>query len=105
MLRSPLSWKASSPEEPSEHPALQTTPSVDVIPGLDGPHSVLLRELSSKATWDRSGLEASAARLSLLTDGAIEVINERALDVTGEPVLEGDDPVSVNFAVLKELMP
>jgi hypothetical protein len=42
--------------------------------------------------------------LNLLPNRAIEVLNEAALDQSGEPVLEGDDVLEVNHDALKELL-
>jgi hypothetical protein len=45
-----------------------------------------------------------AARLDLLPNRALEVLNEAALDQSGDLVLEGDDVLEVNDEVLKELL-
>jgi hypothetical protein len=74
------------------------------IPPLDGPHSSLLRMLGRQATWPRAEVEAAADKLDLLTDGAIETINDAACDKTGGPVVEGDDPLELNLDTWKELV-
>lgn len=73
------------------------------IAGLDALHSALLRALAGQQTWSRAEVETRAAELGLMTDGAIEVINERAFDVCGEPLFEGEDPLSLDPGVIKEL--
>jgi hypothetical protein len=37
-------------------------------------------------------------------DGSIETINEAAFDACEEPVLEGDNPIEINIAVLSALL-
>jgi hypothetical protein len=74
------------------------------IAGLDLPHSQLLRALSQQVEWQRSDLEAIATSLSLMLDGALEVINDVAFDQCDEAVIEGDDPFEVNLDVLEELL-
>ncbi|MBX7186088.1 MAG: TerB N-terminal domain-containing protein [Vicinamibacteria bacterium] len=74
------------------------------IAGLDAAHSALLRVLAGRQTWSRTDVETQATGLGLMTDGAIEVVNERAFDVCGEPLFEGEDPLSMNPNVMKELL-
>jgi TerB N-terminal domain/TerB-C domain/Tellurite resistance protein TerB len=74
------------------------------IAGLDAAHSQLLQALGKKMEWQRSELESIAAALSLMLDGALEVINDVAFDRCDEAVIEGDDPFEVNSDVLQELL-
>lgn len=71
--------------------------------GLDVVHSGFLRELVAQATWARADLVGLASRHSLMLDGALEVLNEAALDNFDMPLTEGDDPVEVNEDVRREL--
>lgn len=90
-------------DEPTA-PAPVTPVSAAFVNGFDAAHSALLRELAIRKSWSRAELETNAARLGVLPDGALDVINERAYDLCGEPVIEGDDPLILNHQVLKELM-
>lgn len=72
------------------------------IGGLDETHSRLARELSARAKWSRSAIEALAATLGLMPDGALEKINDMAFEHCGEPLCEGEDPVEVNITVAQE---
>jgi uncharacterized tellurite resistance protein B-like protein len=81
-----------------------TAPPVAGIAGLDAAHSQLLQALGQKPEWQRSELEAIAAGLKLMLDGALEVINDAAFDRCDEAVIEGDDPFEVNSDVLQELL-
>lgn len=86
-----------------EPPPPTAAPAVAAITGLDEAHSAFLRGLATRPSWPRAELEARAAELRLLLDGALEVINDRAFDTCGEAACEGEDPVETNVEVLKEL--
>jgi hypothetical protein len=72
--------------------------------GLDQAHGSLLRELTTRSSWSRADLGELADRHGLLPNGALDAINEAALEITGEPVIEGDDELAVNDAVLREIL-
>jgi hypothetical protein len=78
---------------------------VPVTPGrLGGPYRELLGQLATRARWTQAEFVGLTARLDLLPNRAMEVLNEAALDQTGDLVLEGDDVLEVNYEVLKELL-
>lgn len=94
----------SMPPEPMEA-ELESEP-VDMPPGLlglDEPHSALARMLLSRPQWSREELMDVAADLDLMLDGALERINEAAFDAHDVPLLEGDDPVTVNAEILEKV--
>jgi tellurite resistance protein len=67
-------------------------PDVQRVEGLDGPHSQLARRLADRPLWTRAELEQLCAELHLMVDGALDTVNEAALDASGEPLVEdGDD--------------
>jgi uncharacterized tellurite resistance protein B-like protein len=86
---------SSSAQLRSEFPPTETDSSSDLLPSLDAHHKRFLAEVLRKPSWARSELEATAARMRIMLDGAIERINEAAFDVAGGPVMEGDDPIYV----------
>jgi uncharacterized tellurite resistance protein B-like protein len=99
-------------EESVDTPATDTTPDHHadadepqiVIAGLDSAHNRLADRLRSKATWTRAEAERLAASLALpLLDGAIDRINEAAIDACGEPLVDGDDPLEINSLATQEL--
>jgi hypothetical protein len=73
--------------------------------GLDQAHAALLRAMLTHPEWSRDELLAMAASFELMLDGALEQINEAAFDSFDEPMLEGDDPVTVNSDLLGKLAP
>lgn len=84
--------------------SLAAVGSTSSLTGLDPAHSAFVRDLAVQTTWVRADLESLASRVGLMPDGAVEVVNERAFDVCGEPLFEGEDPIVMNPVVLKELM-
>jgi uncharacterized tellurite resistance protein B-like protein len=95
-------------EEP--HVALAATaapaaPEPEQAPliGLDGAHSNFLRLLVTRVSWTRAELEEAATKLDLMLDGAMEQVNEAALDNWDEPLTDGDDPVEINQELAQRL--
>ena len=85
---------APAPQAPSEPPEPRTP--VAGLWGLDPEHSDLARKLLGRAHWTRAELEELAEDRQIMLDGALETINEACLDTTGQPMLEGSDPIEVN---------
>lgn len=78
--------------------------TAEQVAGLDGAHSALMRKLSVEPSWARGDWNQLCAALGLLPDGAVDTLNEAALDACGEALLDGDDPLEVNSTVLGELL-
>lgn len=72
--------------------------------GLDQPHSRLLGELATRSSWSRAEFAELAAKHGVMPSGALDVINEVAMETAGEPVIEGDDELTVNDNALHELL-
>jgi len=60
---------------------------------LDAAHSDLLAFLLSGDVTDRQAFEARARGLRLLTEGALETINDWGFDTFDEAVLDCDDQI------------
>jgi uncharacterized tellurite resistance protein B-like protein len=71
---------------------------------FDPKHTSFLERLRHRQAWERAELELIAAELSLMLDGAIEVINDAAFAACDEPLLEGDDMIEINAHALSEMM-
>jgi uncharacterized tellurite resistance protein B-like protein len=71
--------------------------------GLDPEYSSFARLLISRPQWSRSELEDAASDMQLMLDGALEQINEAALDRFDLPLTEGDDPVDVNREISEQV--
>ncbi len=74
------------------------------VAGLDPPHSALLRALAERPAWPQEEFEALATRLGLLPAGALDVLNEAALDATDDPVVTGEGDLEIDTDVLQELL-
>lgn len=94
---------AAIPEPTSSAPPT-ARPSGPFVDGLDPAHSVLADRLRAEEVWDRAEAQEVAAALDLpLLDGALDRINEIAMDLCGEPLVEGDDPLEINDYAAQEL--
>jgi len=71
-------------------------PAGSRVLGLDEAHSAFARLLMSRMSWERDELNNLALDLDLMLDGALERVNEAALDTFDIPLTEGDDPIEVN---------
>jgi uncharacterized tellurite resistance protein B-like protein len=90
-------------EEEAPPAAIAAAPQSGTIGNLDAAHSELLRRLAQRESWPREEIEQLAAELSLLTDGALETINDYAYATLDQPFWEDDDPLAINSNAAKEL--
>lgn len=90
-----------------EAPSFTPPPSLSVKGGvvarLGIHHAAFLQALATRTEWQRSDVEQLAADISLLTDGALEKINDLAYEECGEPFWEGTEVIQVNDQVAREL--
>ncbi|MDT5034104.1 MAG: hypothetical protein QOC94_4275, partial [Actinoplanes sp.] len=84
------------PRPPAEPPS--------AIPGLDRAHGALLHALGERGAWTRAEFESLAAAHGVLPDGALDALNEAAIDATGAPIVEGDGTLTLANDVLLELL-
>jgi tellurite resistance protein len=71
------------------------------LPGLDRELSAFLVLLLSRPVWMREELIAAATDMQVMLDGALEQINDAALETLGSLLVEGDDPVYVETELLE----
>jgi uncharacterized tellurite resistance protein B-like protein len=72
---------------------------------LDEAHSRFTLSLIERDSWSRVDLETIASQHRLMPEGAIDAVNEAALNLHGEPLLEGDDPLEVNPQLRSVIQP
>jgi hypothetical protein len=72
-------------------------------PNLDATHAGFAQLVIVQPTWDRVALEAMAAEHDLMLDGALEIINDHAFEMFGEPLIEGDETLEVSTHVLAQM--
>lgn len=83
---------------------LEITPAdAGTLLGLDADHSAFLRLLLSRESWSRQELSDAASDMELMLDGALERINEAALDQYDIPLTDGDDPIEVAQEVKEQI--
>jgi tellurite resistance protein len=75
---------------------MQELPEEPSLLGLDPDHAGLLQTLLARPQWSRAELDDICSERAMMVDGALERINEAALDAFDEPLIEGDDPLEVH---------
>ncbi|SDW30760.1 Uncharacterized conserved protein, tellurite resistance protein B (TerB) family [Amycolatopsis xylanica] len=92
-------------DEPDPVPPAKTeTWQVELVGELDADHSTLLRELATRPRWTRAEFDKLCGRAHLLPEGALDTLNEAAMAMAEEPVIEGDDDLRMNDYALGELL-
>ena len=71
---------------------------------LEGNLGVLLGQLAARSTWTRTEFDAMAIALDLPPHGALEMLNQAALDAYGDVLLDGTDMLELDPDALKELL-
>jgi hypothetical protein len=74
-----------------------------MLPSLDLPHLQLLDALLERDHWTRHEVEDLARSRELMVDGALEHLNEAALEAFGDFLLTADGDVEVHTTVAAEL--
>lgn len=72
--------------------------------GLDPSHASLLLALRERRCWKWAQFESLSEQNGLLARGAIEILNEAAFEICGEPLLEGESEVDVNPYALEAML-
>lgn len=96
--------RATGGEGPAGGPRTDAASPAGPQAGLDVRHRGLLTELAARPTWTGTEFAALAAGHELLPAGALEVINEAAIECTGQVVVEEDDVLVVDIAAARELL-
>jgi len=68
--------------------------------GLDAAHSAFLHDLAGRESWSTADASDLASHHRLLLGGAIDTINEWAIEQTGDPAIAGDDTLTIDRDVL-----
>ena len=79
----------------AEDSAPEPSERVPRLLGLDGEHSAFLRVLLTRHSWSRAELSDIAADMEMMLDGALERVNEAALEAFDARIAEGDDPIEI----------
>lgn len=100
--------EAESATEKAATEAVTEEPSVIVVDsgqamgfdGLDARYKGFLTELLTRPEWTRPELDMLARAHELMTDGALEAINEWAFDRHGDALVEDGDPATIQRHVI-----
>jgi uncharacterized tellurite resistance protein B-like protein len=90
-------------DEPEVAPVLATA-SDSPLPFLDEAHQNLFNQLVSKESWEREALQKTCKNLGLMTDGAMEVLNEWAFENANAPLIEDGESIFVDVSLAKEII-
>lgn len=88
--------------QPAAQPLSTSGPAEDAE-GVDFLHSII-RELKGSAQWSAESFGLMSAKYGKMPAAAYDQLNEAALDATGNPLLEGEDPIYVDFETAEELL-
>jgi uncharacterized protein/uncharacterized tellurite resistance protein B-like protein len=88
---------------PVEHVEPDPEEKTPRLLGLDPEHSTFLRVLLTRPTWTRAELADIAADMELMLDGALERVNEAALDTYDNRIADGDDPIEIAQDLLENV--
>lgn len=79
-------------------------PATLPVGDLDAAHSRLVRALAGREQMPWADFEDLSAMHGLMPEGARDTVNEAALDASDEPLLEGDETLTINSYALQELL-
>ncbi|MCW2798528.1 tellurite resistance TerB C-terminal domain-containing protein, partial [Nocardioides sp.] len=79
-------------------------PAVPLIAGLDISHSQLFQLVTGQAEIGRDEFDAHCQPLGLLPNGALDTLNDAALELCDEPLFDGDDHLTINPYALEEML-
>jgi uncharacterized tellurite resistance protein B-like protein len=88
-------------------PAAPPAPVFDVAPATASEeHSIqrIVEELLTRSEWLSSDFAQMVGRYGKLPSAAYEDLNDAAYDVVGDPLLDGEDPITVDHQVAQELL-
>ena len=83
-------------------PAVAHDSSSSIL-GLDNTHSSLLTKLLEKPEWTSHELEALCAKHQVMPEGAVETINNVAIEKFGDLLFEFGDTLTVNNEIATEV--
>jgi uncharacterized tellurite resistance protein B-like protein len=106
----PASRSDSVANDRADHPTKVQTgdvPVVELVADLDAAHSGLIRALATQPAWSPSEYTILAERFGVMPAGALDVVNDAAVEICGEPFAEGGadgDNIEINDYARQELL-
>ncbi|MBS2028776.1 MAG: TerB N-terminal domain-containing protein [Deltaproteobacteria bacterium] len=72
--------------------------------GLDQKHLNLLKALAQNETWQRESFESLAREHGVMPDGALELLNDAAVEACGTLLCDPGETLTIDLAVAKEML-
>ncbi|WP_332643284.1 TerB N-terminal domain-containing protein [Aeromicrobium sp.] len=95
---------STSPVPVPEQVSQPDVSTVVTIAGLDAPHSQLLDQVAQHSEISRDEFDALCQPLGLLPNGALDTLNDAALEASDEPLLDGEEHLTINPYALEEML-
>ena len=73
------------------------------LAAVDPQYQRLYEKLITRETWTAEEMEALCAGLQLMTDGAVETINDWAFEQVGAPLIEDGSSVHIDIEIAEEI--
>ncbi len=92
-------------EEPTSVGNIEHTPAHEAgaVPGLDAAHGRLYLAVVTRPTWSRAEFAELAEEHGLLPDGALDILNDLAVETCDEPLLEDEGDLVLNDYAVQEI--
>lgn len=89
-------------DEPAQERVAPSAGTEKLVGGLDAAHSRIFARLGERTSWPLAEFEALTRSFQLMPQGALDTINEAAIEKCGVPLIEGDDPLTIDTSVYAE---
>ena len=91
-------------DEPETEMKAEAQISAGVVPGLDTKYRNLYEKLITKEKWSPEEMEKLCENLQLMTEGAVEAINDWAFDNVDAPLIDDGSTVYIDLEVAEEIV-
>jgi tellurite resistance protein len=71
---------------------------------LDAPYQELLKRLLAESEWEAEAIDSVCKELGLMTDGAMEELNEWAFEHAGAPLIDYGEPIFIDVELARGIM-
>ena len=100
----PASTNQNCSKNPNHGLEQQQSCPANTVGGLDPAHSGLVHALAGLERLNWNEFQDLAALHGLLPEGALDTLNEAAFEASDEPLLEGEETLTINTYALQELL-
>lgn len=100
----PASTQPELLEKPEPGLEQQQSSPANTVGGLDPAHSRVVHALAGLERLNWNEFQDLAALHGLLPEGALDTLNEAAFEASDEPLIEGEETLTINTYALQELL-